>query len=842
MGSYPHLNNIFITKQLKERLSEISSYPVTTIIAPMGYGKTTAVNWWAKRLTKGRGEGIVLRQMIVTDSATDFWIGFCRAFKGYPELIEKMKALGYPKDASAMSLLTEILNDTLSHSPCPVYIIMDDLHLLEKTTITPLLLLLSRNVPDCVHFILLSRNQVFNEEERMRLGNMNWEINADELRLSRKDLANYAVRCGIEASSEELDTLALQSEGWISMVYLNFKAYAQNGRWLSGSSDIFSLIHQVLVLPLPERQREFLILVGMTDEFTAELAAYLWQCPDAQDLLDSLSKNNAFISRNENGIYRCHHMLRHCVQLMFANKPEEYRQEAYSRLGKWHLQQQEYIPSYFAFAAAEDWAGLLETLAMDKAKSLNSEHIQAFFGWLTNCPEEILLQYPSAIVVGILKMFSFHNIPEIKRLKQLLLKSLEQDTSLTRQERDNLLGDAEVAESFLAYNDISAMSAYHRRACSLLDRNTMSVDSKGAWTFSAPSILMMYHRRVGYADSENAEMMECMPYYYQVSDGHGNGAEHSFAADLFYERGQITDADISNRMALSAARRKNQYSVMLCCEFLSMRMALFHGDYDQIKVKSHELREWLHKERQYTLLNTLDMCLGFLYAILGIPEFAPKWFADGKLSEALVMFPATPMLHTFYNQILLAQGEWTGVLARGEECARLYGVYRNVLCETWLHIQLAAALEGLGRRKEALDQLRLALDLALPDGIWMPFAESEMYILELLKELGDEETYTEAYTEAIAHILPLAGHFGAVREKIRRELLGENETYGLSPRELEIAWLAARRKTNSEIAQELCLAEGTVRNQLSRIFNKLGITGDRKNKRIQLEDLLKIKK
>lgn len=168
MSYYPHLNNIFITKRLKERLSEISSYPVTTIIAPMGFGKTTAVNWWAKRLRKERGEGVVLRQMIVTDSTTDFWSGFCRAFKGYPELAEQMKALDYPKDASAMSLLSDMLYDALSPSPYPIYIIMDDLHLLEKTTITPLLLLLSRNLPDCVHFILLSRNQIFSGEERMR--------------------------------------------------------------------------------------------------------------------------------------------------------------------------------------------------------------------------------------------------------------------------------------------------------------------------------------------------------------------------------------------------------------------------------------------------------------------------------------------------------------------------------------------------------------------------------------------------------------------------------------------------------------------------------------------------
>lgn len=176
MAYYPRLNSIYITERLKQRLYEINNYTITTVIAPMGFGKTTAVNWWAKRMVKGRSEAVVLRQMIVTNSVTDFWSGFCRAFKDYPELIEQMKALGFPKDATSMSLLSELLYDALSWSPCPIYFIMDDLHLLGKNTITSLILLLFRNLPDCVHFILLSRNQVFTEEERMRLGNLLCEI------------------------------------------------------------------------------------------------------------------------------------------------------------------------------------------------------------------------------------------------------------------------------------------------------------------------------------------------------------------------------------------------------------------------------------------------------------------------------------------------------------------------------------------------------------------------------------------------------------------------------------------------------------------------------------------
>ncbi len=45
----------------------------------------------------------------------------------------------------------------------------------------------------------------------------------------------------------------------------------------------------------------------------------------------------------------------------------------------------------------------------------------------------------------------------------------------------------------------------------------------------------------------------------------------------------------------------------------------------------------------------------------------------------------------------------------------------------------------------------------------------------------------------------------------------------LSPREVEIVRLVLAGKGNREIAEELCISESTVKNHLSRIFQKLGI-------------------
>lgn len=420
MGDYPRLNYIYITERLKHRLEEINNHPITTIIAPMGFGKTTAINWWVKREVRNHSNAIILRQTIDTNSITDFWSGFCRAFGNYPKLTENLQALGYPMDMGAVSVLSEILNDSLSANKSPLYLIIDDLHLLEEDRLTSILLFISRSLPYNVHFLLLSRNQIFNEEERMRLGNLLCEIEMEDLRLENQEVALYAKHCQLNVKMNELMALADLSEGWISMIYFNFKSYIQKGQWLSNSSDIFTLIEEVLLEPLPQEHKDFLILIGMADEFTIKQASYLWQKDNTKELLDSLSKNNAFITKNENGIYRYHHMLLQSTRQKFSERSNAYQRESYQRLGLWHLDQEEYISAYFAFAKANDCENLLITLEKDRSKSLNAEHSQMFFNWMGKCSEELLMAHPKALVIAMITMFSMNNIPELLRLKDLL--------------------------------------------------------------------------------------------------------------------------------------------------------------------------------------------------------------------------------------------------------------------------------------------------------------------------------------------------------------------------------------------------------------------------------------
>ena len=63
--------------------------------------------------------------------------------------------------------------------------------------------------------------------------------------------------------------------------------------------------------------------------------------------------------------------------------------------------------------------------------------------------------------------------------------------------------------------------------------------------------------------------------------------------------------------------------------------------------------------------------------------------------------------------------------------------------------------------------------------------------------------------------------------------------YGLTERELEIAGLAAQRKSSREIAEILNISVKSVNNRLNAVYEKLGLGGEGRNKRQALAKLLK---
>ena len=815
-----NLNTVYISERLQESLRPISRCAMTTVVAPMGYGKTTAVNWYLGE--RARAEPLhCIRISIYSDNLAIFWKSTQEAFAraGFSFLRE----YPCPTDAAGGGLLVDDLCHALA-GQAPCYLFIDDFHLLTDRRASLFLCMLANRLPANVHLIVAGRDRFLPAAETVRLGARVYQIGTEQLRLNHTELAIYAHRCGTELSDAQVERLLYSSEGWFSAVYLNLRTLSERGVLPSRHSDIYATFTAAMIDPLPEKQRQFLAVMGLADEFTVEMAQYITGDAGAGQILSRLTEQNAFVARLPDGAaYRFHHMMKACAERSFLTMEPETQRLYWQRFGSWYEQHEQYLHAIAAYRRSEDYAALLRVIRSDAGILLASLKPEDVLEALDKCPAETLKADPFAILVLMRRMFTWRQIPKMLELKTLLLTAIEEHPEMPEEERGNLLGECDLILSFLCYNDISAMSRLHRSASAQMSRPAITIRSGGGWTFGSPSVLMMFHRRSGDLDKELAEMDECMPHYYKVTGGHGQGAETIMRAEAAFLQGRFVDAQIELEHAYAQIANNGQVSMALCCDFLAWRLAAqtdFSPRFDFSQRRSSLLQqhntEWLHM---------LDAACAYYYALLGQPEKIPPVFREHRLSSINFLAPGKPMMEMIENQVCLAQGSYAQVIGRSEGQLTACRRQHYALVALHIHLQAASAYEMLGKHKEARALLEQALADAAKDGLVMPFVENYRYLRPLLAEA--------VHSDLIHRITTL----GAAAED-RRSRSSCPALPGLTPREQEIASLAALRLSNREIAEKLHLSEGSVKQYISQIYSKLAITGDTRLKRQRLAELI----
>ena len=815
-----NLNTIYISERLQESLRPISRCAMTTVVAPMGYGKTTAVNWYLGERAKAETLHII-RISVYSANLAIFWKSTQEAFAraGFPFLRE----YPCPTDAAGGGLLVDDLCHALA-GEAPCYLFIDDFHLLTDKCASLFLCMLANRLPANVHLIVASRDRFLPAAEAVRLGARVYQIGTEQLRLNHTELAVYAHRCGTELSDAQVESLLYSSEGWFSAVYLNLRTLSERGVLPSRHSDIYATFTAAMIDPLPEKQREFLAVMGLADEFTVEMAQAVTGDADAEQLLSMLTEQNAFVTRLPDGMsYRFHHMMKACAERSFLTMAQETQKLYWERFGLWYEQHRQYLHAIAAYQKSENYDALLRVIRSDAGILLASLKPEVVLDALDKCPAETLKAYPFAILVLMRRMFTWRQIPKMLELKALLLTAIEEHPELSEEERGNLLGECDLILSFLCYNDIRAMSRLHRSASAQMSRPAISIQSSGGWTFGSPSVLMMFYRAPGELESELAEMDECMPHYYKVTNHHGQGAETIMRAEALFCQGRFTDAHIELERAYAQIRESGQLNMALCCDFLSWRLSL-HADVEQRYTFAERYADLL-RYHDASWLNLWSATSAYYHALRGETDKIPEVFSQHCLSDINMLAPGKPMMEMIENQVYLAQGSYAKVVGRSAGLLAVCEAMHYALVALHVRIQTAAAYARLGKTEEARAELKKALSDAEPDGFVMPFVENYGFLQPLLAQ--------EIKSELIAKIAGLGEAAGARSAASARPAAFA----ALTPREFEIVELMTQRLSNREIAERLYLSEGSVKQYVNQIYSKLHIEGDTRTKRKQLAGL-----
>lgn len=803
---------IYFTDKLRRQMAQILNFPCTLVEAPMGYGKTTAVREYLNS-TDAR----VLWHRVYDSSVSGFWITFSRLLR---ELdlgrSADLEQLGFPNDSVSMQEALKMIEEI--ELPTETVLVIDDYHLLSATDVSSFIWFLVVNEIDHLHIVLTTRFVERLRIEELSLKGFLYHIEKEIFELMPNEITEYYKLCGINLRAAEADQLYAITEGWISALYLLMLGTKELGSFVN-TNNIHKLVKDAIYDPFSEEIKDFLLCLCIFDSFTMRQAIHMWGDKRADLLLAEVRGKNAFVNYDADAkTYQIHSIFTSFLRELLEKKDSDYKRKLYEKAGQWCIGAGGYIAAMHYAYLAGDYDKLLKAVELDSGYSINSEYKDLFVKYFNECPNESKKNFPLAMLVYARRLFTFNEIGLFKKACSEFMTNMQNMDGVDDDYKGRLLGEYELLLSFTGYNDIEKMSEYHRRACKLLKEPSTILDTKATWTFGSPSVLYMFHRRAGELEKEVQTIREAMPFYYQVTNSHGKGAELVMEAERYLYTGDIQNSEIAVYKALQTANETLQSGIIICAVFLQIRLNFMKGDFADILVLFSKIRKDINKKKDYLFMHTLDMCEAYIYSCLNLKENIPSWITRGEFKNTRLLFPSMAFLNIVYGRVLLLNGEYLKLIGSSDNFIKTASVFPNLLGQIHTYIYVAAANKQIFRQKEALAALKQSLDIAMPDKVYMPFVENCDFIKPLLEELYNEGTYRED----IAKILEQYSSYKKAVEHINRTYFAEDKPQ-LSQREEEIARLASEGLSNRQIGEKLFISENTVKKHLKGVFEKLGV-------------------
>ncbi len=803
--------NLYFSDRIMEILDRIFDHPLTIVEAPMGYGKTTAVREYLNQAGVN-----LLWQRVYDSSSSSFWNGFSRLFRELDEdLGQSLFCLGFPDDSISAQEALQLIEDI--ELPVKTALVIDDYHLIDSPGVNSFIELLVENEIANLHIVLTTRFTKYQKLEELVLKGYLHHINKETLEFTPREITGYYRMCGINLKDIEADQLYSVTEGWISALYLFMLEYIAEGSYTPTKS-IYKLIEKAVYTPLSDEIKEFVITMCIFDSFTYEQAVHMWGKENTGELLAELTVKNAFV-KYDNSIktYLMHKIFTGFLQDELERKDARYRQDLYLKAAQWYLKTNDYIPARHFFYECGDFDNIMLTLEEDKGNSFVGDK-ELLIKHMEECPQEVKVRHHLGLLKYALHLFIHNEHDLLSKTCQEFSDNIASDKSLSDDQRNRFLGEFEVLLSFMAYNDVKKMSGHHRKAWELLNRITSLTNNKTNWTFGSPSVLYMLYRESGKLEEHVQYLKEAMFYYYRLTNGHGSGAEYVMEAERYFNMGDLVNAEISVHQALNKAQSSGEANIILCVVYLQTRLAFMKGDFTRMFELLHKMRSDMTLNREYNFLHTVEICEGSIYATLNQKDKIPERLLEVDITNLRLRFPAYAAFNIMYGRVLLIKEEYLKLIGSAEYFISIASVFPNLLGQIYTYIYLAAANRQIFREAEALAKLKQALEIAMPDRMYMPFVENCDYIESLLLKLAEEGNYPED----IDRIITLHQTYRRLKEQIILEHFTQEKPQ-LTKREIEIARLAAAGITNIEIGKQLYISANTVKMALKSIYSKLSI-------------------
>ena len=868
------LDHTVVRERLLAKLSGANNFRLALVTSPAGYGKTTLISQWAS----GKSD-LVWFSLDEGDNQQERFASYLiaaiqQATNGHCVTSEVM--VQKRQYASLSSLFSQLFIE-LAEWHRPLFLVIDDYHLITNPVIHESMRFFLRHQPENLTLVVLSRNLPQLGIANLRVRDQLLELGSQQLSFTHQEAKQF-FDCRLTSPIEAAESSRLCDDvaGWATALQLialsarqNNSPTHQSARRLAGinASHLSDYLVDEVLDSVDTSTRQFLLKSSLLRSMNDALIVRVTGEDNGQMRLEEIERQGLFLQRmDDSGEWFSYHPLfgsflrQRCQWELATELPEIHRAAAES----WMAQGFPSEAIHHALAAGD--AHMLRDILLNHAWSLfNHSELTLLEESLRALPWESLLENPRLVLLQAWLMQSQHRYSEVNTLLARAEQEMKGDMDSSLHGEFNALraqvaindGDQEEAQrlAMVALDELPLANFYSRivatsvhgevlhckgdlaRSLALMQQTEQMARRHDVWHYALWSLIQQ--SEILFAQGFLQAAWESQEKAFQlIREQHLEQLPmHEFLlrirAQLLWAWARLDEAESTARHGvevLSAFQPQQQ----LQCLALLVQCSLARGDLDNARNHLNRLENLLGNGQYHSdWVSNADKVRVIYWQMVGDKKSAANWLRQTPMPEfANNHFLQSQWRNIARVQILLGDFEPAEiVLEELNENARslrlMSDLNRNLLLQNQLYWQA-------GRKTDAQRVLLEALQLANRTGFISHFVIEGETMAQQLRQLIQLNTLPELDQHRAQRILrEINQHhrhkFAHFDETFVERLLTHPEvpelirTSPLTQREWQVLGLIYSGYSNEQIAGELAVAATTIKTHIRNLYQKLGV-------------------
>ncbi|MBK8795121.1 MAG: tetratricopeptide repeat protein [Anaerolineales bacterium] len=786
-------------------------------------------------------------------------------------------------DMPSPSHLAALLLADLAQMSQRLTLVLDDFHHIHAPAIHALLAAVVRHPPPLLHLVVIARTVPALPLGRLRAANQLMEFGASQLAFTPPEIGQLLENVfGHAADAATVASLYAKTEGWVAGLRLLMLVAKTNDDRACCIPEVerrsqhllFDYLMQEVLANLPDRILTFLLESSiLTTLHPALCDTVCSSCAGEVDssaaLLQQLVQHNLFITEigEQDGWYRYHPQFQACLakQLRLARPPASIKQ-LYARAAGWYGEHGYITESMQAYLAADMQSHAADQLEQSLVELYRREEIQLLQHLVGLLPPALVKVRPALLMLQCWLAELHSQWAIMGKCTEDAARLLESSaTSINPALVQTVWGEIHAARSYYLVSDASLaeqqasaeqalalLPADHvqgrgfalinlariyrwqgrlREAEDLLER---ALDTQGLRP-DALTLRLLNALTLHYIYTLQLDQAERAGEIYLTLAGESGlklsqNLAHALLGIMACMRNQIEQAD--SHFAANAADLQAVRTALLLAQVYLYILLVGNRDPDHrrtVTAALERLQRFALQHGSAEMLRTVEALQAFAALQRGDKRSALPW-AHARPFPPVI--PGKPLESLIWVRCKLADGSPAALQEAQEALAQLAAItaeYHDAAFHLEVQALQSLLAHAQGREAESLRLLRPVVRLAAAQSTPFVFIEQGHTMTGLLRRLATEPTLNRPVRMILEAIGNGAATAAVTYPPASPEIGGLAVPHyeKLTPRELQILELLARRLSNDEIAASLVVSTHTVRNHLANLYAKLGVASRR---------------